>query len=92
MTIQHSFILSNTSINFLSIQSPEQIVALIASLPRAGKVEAPIPDVEHGEHKGEEDPGEDVNLLGLELEVLEPQEKSVSVPDRKPVEDICQYK
>ena len=63
--------------NFLSIVP-------LNSLPRPGEVEAPVPDVEHGEHEREEDSGEDVNLLGLELEVLEPHEKPVRVPYRKP--------
>ena len=53
-------------------------------LPRAGEIVAPVPDVEYSKHKGKADPGEHVDLLGLELKVLEPHEKLVGVPDRQP--------
>ena len=45
--------------------------------PGPGEIVAPVPDIEHREHEGEEHSGEHINLLGLELKVLEPQEKFV---------------
>ena len=49
--------------------------------------EPPVPAVEHKEEEGEEGPGEDVDLLGLELEVGEPAHEAVGPLDGQPVVD-----
>ena len=51
--------------------------------PGPGEIVAPVPDIEHRKHEGEEHSGEHINLLGLELKVLEPQEKFVRLSARQ---------
>jgi hypothetical protein len=43
----------------------------------AGKKVGPVKKVEHGEDAGEENSGEDVDLLGSELEIYEPCGNSI---------------
>ena len=50
-----------------------------------GEVIAPVHHIEHGEGEGKENPGEDIYLLGLKLEVSHPVGYKVSPPHRYPV-------
>ena len=48
----------------------------------SGQVVAPVECIEQRECKGEEDPGDHVNLLGLEVEVSVPLHQRVGPPGR----------
>ena len=54
---------------------PGDSLLWLALLP--GQVVAPVPDIENCKYEREEDPGKDVYLLCLELEVLYPERKLV---------------
>ena len=56
------------------------------------QVVAPVPDVEHQEGEGEDPPRKDVDLLGLELEVVDPRGEHITFPGVRPAVEEKEFK